>query len=73
MPRSFTVGAGMPLLFAMVNQAWIQYPVPLLYGIASSNDPPPVASSRHVFFADYSDPNSALYTLTSPKPAVTFY
>jgi hypothetical protein len=35
MPRSFTVGAGTPLLFAMANQAWIQYPVPLLHELAT--------------------------------------
>jgi hypothetical protein len=34
-PRSFTVGAGTPLLFALANQAWIQYPVPLLNELAT--------------------------------------
>jgi hypothetical protein len=34
-PRHFTVGANTPLLFAMVNQAWIQYPVPLLHEVAA--------------------------------------
>ena len=34
-PRHFTVGANTPLLFAMVNQAWIQYPVPLLHELAA--------------------------------------
>jgi hypothetical protein len=43
MPRHFTVGAGTPLLFAVLNQMFIQYPVPVenelvadLYGGASN-------------------------------------